>query len=67
MMTSAPEKMPATPMPAMARPTMSTVLEGATAQIKEPNSKTKTAKRNAHLAWEVSAQDAHKHQQGVEH
>jgi hypothetical protein len=49
-MTIAPEKIPATPMPAMARPTIRTVLDGATAQMREPSSNTKTAKRKAHFA-----------------
>lgn len=49
MMTRAPEKMPATPMPAMARPTMRTVLDGATAQMSEPSSKMQTAVRKPHF------------------
>jgi hypothetical protein len=48
--TMAPEKIPATPMPAMARPTIRTVLDGATAQMREPTSNTNTAKRKAHFA-----------------
>jgi hypothetical protein len=48
-MTRAPEKMPATPIPATALPTIKTVLDGATAQIREPTSKIKTAARKAHL------------------
>lgn len=42
-MTSAPEKIPPTPIPAIALPTMSAVLEGATPHIKEPSSKTPMA------------------------
>ena len=38
-MTMAPEKMPPTPMPAIARPMMRAVLDGATAHMSEPNSK----------------------------
>lgn len=51
MMTSAPEKIPATPIPATARPTIRTVLDGATAHINDPSSKRKTAHRNAHFAY----------------
>jgi hypothetical protein len=47
--TRAPEKIPATPIPAIARPTIKTVLEGATAQIKLPISKIRTATKKAHL------------------
>jgi hypothetical protein len=49
MMTKAPEKMPATPMPAMALPTMRAVLDGATAQTNEPTSKMKMATRKVYL------------------
>lgn len=38
MMTRAPENIPPTPIPATARPTMSAVLDGATAHIRDPNS-----------------------------
>jgi hypothetical protein len=48
-MTRAPEKIPATPIPATALPTIKTVLEGATAQMREPISKMKTAAKKAHL------------------
>ena len=49
MMTIAPEKIPATPIPAIARPTIKTVLEGATAQMSDPISKMRMAERKAHL------------------
>lgn len=49
MITKAPEKIPATPIPAMARPTIKTVLDGATAQIREPISKIRTAIKKPHL------------------
>jgi hypothetical protein len=39
MIVYTPEPMPAAPRPAMARPTMSTVLLGATPQMREPSSK----------------------------
>jgi len=48
-MTSAPEKTPAAPNPAMARPTMSIAELFATAQISDPSSKTKRKARYAHL------------------
>jgi hypothetical protein len=54
MMTMAPEKIPATPIPAMARPTIKTVLDGATAQMSDPISKIKTAIRKPHLTYTVS-------------
>ena len=38
-MMRAPEKIPAEPTPAMARPTMSAVLVGATPQMRLPSSK----------------------------
>ena len=38
-MINAPEKMPADPMPAMARPMMRATDEGAAPQMREPNSK----------------------------
>ena len=49
MITKAPEKIPATPIPAMARPTIKAVLVGATPQIKEPTSKRVMATKKAHL------------------
>ncbi len=42
---NAPEATPAAPRPAMARPTIKAVLLGATAQIRLPSSKMKTARR----------------------
>lgn len=49
MMTKAPEKMPATPIPAIARPTIKTELEGATPQIKDPISNMPTAVKKDHF------------------
>jgi hypothetical protein len=49
MMTIAPENIPATPIPAIARPTMRTVLDGATAQMREPISKNAIAARKLHF------------------
>jgi hypothetical protein len=49
MITRAPEKIPATPIPAIALPTIKTVLDGATAQMSDPISKIKTATRKPHL------------------
>jgi hypothetical protein len=51
MMTMAPEKIPATPIPAIARPTIKTVLDGATAQMSDPISKMRTAIKKAHLTY----------------
>lgn len=45
MMMKLPEKMPADPKPAMARPTINAVELGELAHIKEPNSKIETATR----------------------
>ena len=45
MMTIAPEKAPALPIPAIARPMMKTVEEGAAPQMAEPISKRRMAKR----------------------
>jgi hypothetical protein len=42
-MISAPEKMPAHPTPAIARPTMRAVEVGATPQIRDPSSNIKMA------------------------
>jgi hypothetical protein len=53
MITKAPEKIPATPIPAMARPTIRTVLDGATAQIRDPISKIRTAIKNPHLTCAI--------------
>ena len=47
--TRAPENKPPIPIPAMALPTMRTVLLGARAQIKEPISKMKIAAKNVPL------------------
>lgn len=49
MMRYAPEKMPAEPRPAMARPMISAVLFGATPHMRDPSSKIATAARNTHL------------------
>ncbi len=49
MMMRAPEKMPADPKPAIARPTINVALDGATPQIRDPISKTPMAKRNTTL------------------
>jgi hypothetical protein len=43
MITKAPEKIPPTPMPATALPTISATLDGATAHISDPSSKTEIA------------------------
>jgi hypothetical protein len=51
MMTSAPEKIPAVPMPATALPTMRAVLDGAIAHTKEPSSNMKIATRKLYLTW----------------
>jgi hypothetical protein len=48
-----PEVIPAQPTPAMARPAISTLLVGATAQIKEPSSKMEIAMSNVFLASKV--------------
>jgi hypothetical protein len=48
-MTSAPEKIPPTPMPAIALPTINTGLEGEIAHMKDPISNTAIAKRNIAL------------------
>lgn len=48
-MISAPEKIPAEPMPAMARPMIRVVEVLATPQISEPSSKMKMAIRKTHL------------------
>lgn len=47
--TMEPEKRPAVPMPAMARPTMKATEVGATAHSKLPTSKMKMAVRKVHL------------------
>jgi hypothetical protein len=58
MITRAPENKPPTPIPAMALPTMRTMLLGATAQIKEPISKTPIAAKNVPLTLsEMSMKD----------
>ena len=49
MIRYAPEKIPAEPKPAMARPTMRAVLLGATPQTREPSSKITMAARKTHL------------------
>lgn len=49
MIKYAPEKIPADPRPAMARPTMRATLFGATPQMRDPTSKIATAIRNTHL------------------
>lgn len=49
MMVKPPEKMPAAPEPAIARPAMSALLDGAVAHMSEPSSKTKRQARYVHL------------------
>lgn len=51
-MTRAPEKIPATPHPAIALPPIRVELLGATPHIREPSSNTKIAARKAHLTWQ---------------
>jgi hypothetical protein len=48
-MTNAPEKIPADPMPAIARPTMSALEVGAAPQTAEPISKMAIAVRYTYL------------------
>lgn len=45
----APEKIPADPTPATARPMMRAVEDGAIPHMKDPNSKMKSAERNTHF------------------
>jgi len=52
--TNAPEKMPPTPMPAIALPTIKAVLEGATPHINDPNSKMKIAIKKTALVCHLS-------------
>jgi len=52
-----PLKIPPTPIPAMARPTMRAVLEGATAQIRDPTSKMIIAPRKISLICQRSQSD----------
>jgi hypothetical protein len=49
MMINAPEKMPAPPMPAIARPTMRATELGLAPQIAEPTSNVARALINVHL------------------
>jgi len=49
MMTRVPEKMPAEPMPAMARPTIRATEVGAAPQTAEPTSKMKIEIRKTRL------------------
>jgi hypothetical protein len=49
MIKMAPEKIPAAPTPATARPMMRAVEFGATPQMSEPSSKMKSAMRYTHL------------------
>lgn len=49
MIIKLPAKIPAEPMPAMARPTIKAVEFGAVAHIREPTSKTNIEHRYAHL------------------
>ena len=49
MIIRAPEKMPADPKPAIARPRMRAVELGATPQTKEPSSKMPMAVKKVHL------------------
>ena len=48
-MTNAPEKIPAAPTPAMARPMINASEVGAAPHTVEPTSKMKMAVRNTHL------------------
>ncbi len=48
-MTRAPEKIPADPIPATARPMMRATEVGATPQMRDPSSKIPMAKRYTHL------------------
>lgn len=48
-MTTLPDMSPEAPMPAMARPTMKAVEDGAAPQITEPTSKRSMAPRKTHL------------------
>ena len=48
-----PEKSPAEPKPAMARPTMKAVEFRARAQIREPTSKIRRLRRKTHLILEM--------------
>ena len=48
-MINAPEKIPAEPRPAMARPTIRAVELGATPQTREPTSKMPMPTRKTHL------------------
>jgi hypothetical protein len=49
--TSAPENIPPTPIPAIALPTINTVLEGARPHNKEPSSKTAIANKKVPLIY----------------
>lgn len=49
MMINAPEKIPAPPIPAMARPTMRATELGLAPQMAEPTSKINTAPTKVHL------------------
>jgi hypothetical protein len=53
-MTRAPEKIPPTPIPAIARPTISALLVGADPQIREPSSKSPMAIRNVDLTYIIT-------------
>jgi hypothetical protein len=52
-MTTAPENMPPTPIPATALPIMRAALDGAAPHISEPNSKMPIATRNVALTYTV--------------
>lgn len=53
MITTAPEKIPPVPNPAMALPTIKATLVGATPQIKEPSSKIQMAVMNVALICHI--------------
>lgn len=54
MVTSAPLKMPADPVPEGARPTIKAIELGATAEIREPTSKMKRAARKVSLFEDIA-------------
>jgi hypothetical protein len=49
MIVKAPAKIPPAPRPEIALPTMNTLLSGATAQMRDPNSKSDTTVPKSHL------------------
>jgi hypothetical protein len=50
-MINAPEKMPPTPMPEIALPTIKALLEGATPHNREPSSNIRIATKKVALTW----------------